>query len=403
MEITAQQRKWPTKLREKVNLKGKLLEQFSPEFRELMDTLRDVDDKVREEATDLKDLLKVAKTNLNRREYMTAASYVGRFHEKMEKIYQELARLGNVVDVKHHDFLFGGLEPEHLEYLTTKMSPKMELYKKLQDLGKKASIEKEAGITDWWHNITTDRGRTLGAWEKRFPKYARELKNQTEALITKSEAFYALLINSLKVMASYRATRKLEDYLKTVSKLKERFRSYHTAFANYYNTQVKRFVEYQKALETTPVTPDKVETSVSQSAIPSKVETPVSQPVPADEMDDPNDAPVIIDSKGRTHTQYGGVLTKPLNWDKIKNQPHRDFPHLTYEQVRDWVRAEYFKNKSKPAATQPVPVPVPKEPASEEPAPTQAEQAELPFPLVEEKPKKAMALRQLLFSLAEDL
>ena len=276
MDVIAQRRGLWSKMREKASLKGKLLEAFSPEFQELMNTLRDVDDKVREETIDLNDLLKVAQTNLNRREYMTAAAYLGRFHEKMEAIFQELSRLGNVVDIKHHDFLFGGLEPEHLEYLTTKMSPKLDLYKKLQEMGKKASIEKEAGITDWWHNITTDRGKTLAAWEKRFPKYARELRNQTANLITKSKSFYDLLVGSLKVMASYRATRKLEDYLKTVSKLKERFKNYHTAFINYYNTQVRRFVEYQKALQTTPAAPAAgVETSVSQPS------APVPEPTPA--------------------------------------------------------------------------------------------------------------------------
>jgi hypothetical protein len=249
METTAQKRRWPNKLREKANIKGKLMEAYSSEFKELMDTLRDVDDKVREEAADLKDVLKVAQTNLNRREFMTAASYLGRFHEKMEAIYQELSRLGNSVDIKHHDFLFGGLDPEHLEYLTTKMGPKMDKYKMLMELGKKASIEKEAGITDWWHNITTDRGKTLSAWEKRFPKYARELRNQTANLLNKSIAFNDLLKSSLKVMAAYRATRKLEDYLKLANKLKERFKSYHLAFMQYYNTQVKRFVEYQKSLQ----------------------------------------------------------------------------------------------------------------------------------------------------------
>src|SRR5665213_1986040 len=91
---------------------SKLVETFSPEFTELMEKLRESDDKVREiamgegegeEGKTLKDLLKVAKTNFNRKEYMTAISFLGRFHDRLEVIDQELSSLENAADMKHYE------------------------------------------------------------------------------------------------------------------------------------------------------------------------------------------------------------------------------------------------------------------------------------------------------------
>jgi hypothetical protein len=284
MNKIAQRRGRWNKLREKIDLPGKLMESFSPEFQELMDHLREVDDKIREEASDLKDLLKVAKTNFNRREYMTAIAYLGRFHDKMENIDRELSQLSTIVDLKHNEFLFGDIDPEHLTYLVNKFGPKFQeamqkmnpkFQQKFQVLKPKASqlerasLEKEAGITDWWHNITTNRGKTLAAWEKRFPKYARELKTQTNNILNKSEALLNYLMASLKAMASLRATRKLEEYLRTATRLKEKYKSYNAAFTNFYNSQVKRFIDYQ----------------VAQQAInqpnPTVVQSPAASPLPA--------------------------------------------------------------------------------------------------------------------------
>src|SRR5579885_1051163 len=127
MDKIAQKRGPLTKLRETINAPTeKLMGVFSPEFIQLMDKLRDIDDAVRDEASGLKDLLKLAKTNFNRREYMTTISYLGQFHEKIETINNKFKELGKEVKIVHHGFLFGDMEPENIDYLKTKLGPRFE-------------------------------------------------------------------------------------------------------------------------------------------------------------------------------------------------------------------------------------------------------------------------------------
>lgn len=260
MDRIAQRRGKLQKLKENLNLGGKLMEHTSPEFAELMEVLRNVDDKVREIAAPegdqenaLKDLLKVAKTNFNRREYMTAISFLGKFHDKLEPIDQELSKLENSVDMKHYEFLFGEMEPEHLDYLTKGLGEKFEKYRKTPTgIMTRASLSSEAGIADWWSNMTSDRGKALSAWEQRFPRYVKELKNQTGAMINKSETLLNFILASLKEMANFRAGRKLEDYLKTAKKLQGKFKGYNIAFISFYNTYVKKFLDYQKSIAEMP-------------------------------------------------------------------------------------------------------------------------------------------------------
>jgi len=288
LEALAQKRSRLKKLREKMDPFGKAFERklqtFSPEASTVLDKLRTVDDNIREIAMGLreqtskqeaeqvaggegqepipgadpgqtlKDLLRVAQTNFNRREYMVAISYLGRFHHRMEMINQELEQLKNVVDTVHQRFLFDDVDPEHMKYLTQYLGPKFEKYKKPETKQpKKATIEysltAEGGITDWWHNITTDRGKSLTAWEKRFPRYVKEIKAQTNSIIARSQALFDNLLTTLKQLDSYRSARKIEDYIKASEKWQDRFKAFHSAFLGFYNGQIKRFIDYQKSLE----------------------------------------------------------------------------------------------------------------------------------------------------------
>jgi hypothetical protein len=274
MEITAQGRSWLKKQREKLDFSGKATEMFSPELFQIMEVLREIDDSVRqiamgEKGSDpgqtLKDLLRVAQTNFNRREYITAVSYLGRFHTRMEEVNQQFANLTNVVDKVHHKFLFQDVDQDQVGYLTNILGPRFEKYKnriptvptwtkepkspKSKEADVEVELVSEGGITDWWHNLTTERGNTLAAWEKRFPKYSKELKSQTTSMITRSQALLDNLIKTLKQLDSYRSTRKLEEYVQTANRWRDRFRAYNNAFIGYYNGQVRRFVDFQNNQE----------------------------------------------------------------------------------------------------------------------------------------------------------
>ena len=101
MEKTAQKRSLLNKLRENVDIGGIAAEKvpfLNPGFQEVMEKLRQADDQARsialgeavgdngimpEDPVSLKDLLKESESALNRREYMKAAAFLSRFHNKV--------------------------------------------------------------------------------------------------------------------------------------------------------------------------------------------------------------------------------------------------------------------------------------------------------------------------------
>ena len=132
MQKTSQKRSMLNKIREMTNVSGIAAEKyFNPQFEEVMNNLREVDANIRSIAAGkpldngnpgsdpvaLKDLLKSAKSNLNRREFMMSVAELGRFHKKIADIVLELGRLQNKVDEVHHQFLFQDLGDEHKKEL----------------------------------------------------------------------------------------------------------------------------------------------------------------------------------------------------------------------------------------------------------------------------------------------
>jgi len=291
MNKIAQRRGVFNKIREKLNAPGEALSGvFSPEFTRLMDTLRQVDDDAREKAIDLKDMLKVAKSNFNRREYMTCISYLGKFHERIDEIKLELTKLNREAHAVHNEFLFGELDNEHKEFLFNKMPERFKAkpVAKKADTGKADDgMSKEAGVKDWWHNITSDRGKSLKHWEQRFPKEAKELKRQTERMLNRSEMFLNLILSTFKQLATFRATRKLEDYIKLSDTFIAKFGAYDAAFSEYFNGAVKKYIDAQRDSEQR-----KAESDAARSAVPA-----TSSEVPV--VLDPNAVPVrdtVMDS-----------------------------------------------------------------------------------------------------------
>jgi len=250
---TAQKRSILNRIREKVNMGGEALEQiFSPdsEFLKVMNDLREKDNLVRAIITakdidgtspptnidrSLKEILKSAKSNLNRREYMRAIADLGIFHKNMAEAVINLRSFSNNIDKVHEQFLFSGLD-EGTE-------------NNLHDLKKRfaskrfTSIRKESGIMDFFSNLTTERGRALAAWEKKYPKKIRELRVKTNELLNKSESLFDNVVSILKKMATARATRKVDEYIKEASKIIAMYNSYDVFFKNYYTSQVKGFIE----------------------------------------------------------------------------------------------------------------------------------------------------------------
>lgn len=300
MQKTAQKRSILNKLKEMTNISGKAAEKFfNPEFKKIMESLRSKDDQIRaivsgesikssdkfdetgmpipnaspgSDAISLKALLKSAKSSINRREYMSAAGDLGRFHKKMADVVQLIASLDNDVDKVHHEFLFKELSPEQKErllYLKNKWSSDQQ-----------SNLVKRAGfIDDFFYNLTNKRGKALAAWEKRYPKIVGKIKTDTVALLAKSEALLDFVLITLKEMASARATRNLDTYIAAASKITKSYNAYDSGkggFKDYYTGTIKPYLDKVNLMEEKPeeVKPGAAPVAVPDLNMPPKSNLP---------------------------------------------------------------------------------------------------------------------------------
>jgi hypothetical protein len=302
MQKTAQKRSILNKLREMSNVSGIAAENFfSPQFQEVMENLRTIDANIRSiatgqqiegadpdpgqtgDTTSLKDLLKSAKSNFNRREYMTAVAELGRFHKKFFDITVQIKNLHNKVDQVHHKFLFQDLDEDHkkeLKNLKTRFSAEQRL-----------AIIKEASVMDFFYNIGTKRGRALAFYEKRYPKQISRLKKDTANLLAKSEGLLGQLLSSLKEMASARATRNVDKYMGAANKVERTYDNYDKTFKDYYTTNIKGFLEVVFPTEEKP----EAATDVSPTGTADNSKQPTIHPEPSEYgTSDPESIPIDL-------------------------------------------------------------------------------------------------------------
>jgi hypothetical protein len=281
MQKTAQKRSVLNKLREMTNVSGIAAEKFfNPEFQKVMESLREKDDHIRSivsgevigagdpgnDPVSVKDLLKSSKSNLNRREYMTAVAELGRVHKKLFDTVQMISSLNSDVDKVHHEFLFKDLDDERKKQLA-------DMKTRFASNQQFSYLVKEAGVMDFFYNIGTKRGRALAAWEKRYPKQVGKLKKDTEALQSKTEALFATVLSSLKEMASARATRNIDNYVKAAEKITKGYQGYDKMFREYYNSNVKGFLEKVELVSPTEKVEDAKELGKQELPVEKKDET----------------------------------------------------------------------------------------------------------------------------------
>lgn len=303
MQKTSQRRGILNKIRETVDVPGRLTEKyFNPEFKDIMDKLRILDDNVRsitigakygdsDAPTDpisLKALLKLAKSNAGKREYMKSVAQLGRFHKKIFDIVTLLTKFNYSVDAAHEKFLFNDLDDEsksHLQSFKNRWAPKAASYK--------YDLISKAGLLDMFTETELgkafERRRALSSWEKRYPSKVKDLKLDTIAIINESEKLLGVLLASLSQMDTARAARNPENYMKISNKIIDAFKKYDDGdkgFKNFYEKNVKGFLEKQEFFAPTKIDNSNKPQELGNQNISFELDLPKKQNPST--VDDPN-------------------------------------------------------------------------------------------------------------------
>lgn len=254
MDKVAQERGLLNKLREKSNITGKILESLNPEFQEMMEKLRATDTKIREQAADVKSNVRAAKSHLNRRDYLSAASNISAFHEKGRFVSSILKKFIDGVDMKHYKFLLDQFDDEQKEQLFG-YDPNKELeieddVAPVSDQVITAALEKQAGLSDWWfkmtdpladlaHNLTSDRAHAMRALEKRFSiSFLKDLKANTAVMVQRTQRFSQEMLTLFKRLATALAKRNVDQYVEVAKRFISRFAGYHQQYLKYYEKSI---------------------------------------------------------------------------------------------------------------------------------------------------------------------
>jgi hypothetical protein len=325
MQKTAQKRNVLDWVSEKTNVGGTIAESApflnQPGFKELMDKLRDTDDKARsialgeavgtgdepEDTMSLQEMLKKAKSMLARREYMKCVAYLGRFHDKVKDVSNAFKNFTLDVRGIHQKFLTEDLDEDtvkHISNIKSRMEKKEASY--LRDsLIKEAKGDRDMR-PDFFVNLFTNRGQALGAWEKRYPKKSKELRRATEIMLNQSNTLFDKLLRQFDKMSSARNKRMIEDYVSGAQLISNLFTPYDLLFKDYYTKNVKEWADIIAAQppQVAPNPEDKIRPEQVESA-----RKPLESIDPRVESSEPASSGKSISKDPSVATPGGTVMT----------------------------------------------------------------------------------------------
>lgn len=252
MDKIAQERGLLNKLREHANITSKLLESINPKFKKMMDDLRKTDEKIRGYSEQSRDLIKSAKLLVNRKDYLSAASTMSAFHEKCRYIAAELDRFIKNVDMDSYEVLLGQFDDEQKERIFG-YDPNKELNLNevsfVNDMEVMASLQKQAGLSDWWHNLTNERATAMRQLEKRFSiSFLKDLKNNSINIFNDSQRFLQFLLGTFKKLATALARGKPSIYISIAKSFISKFEQYHKSFISFYEKNMKPLKEQHEKM-----------------------------------------------------------------------------------------------------------------------------------------------------------
>lgn len=224
LEKFAQRRGFLDWLHEKVNVPRRMAETFSTVYGDVMNTLRDVDDRIRREyAVNLNDHVKGAKKALKDRRYLDIVHFLSEFNEDLKKISEQGKLLHQLRGEQIDDF-YG----DNLYYDWSK------------DYFKTASV-KTAGIMDFFQPLGRPMaGRIL---ERMYHNTLRERYRNMESLINEARSTANFVLNQLKAMGSARARGDVSEYLKHLDEIAKRRQRFENFLRQRYDADIKPMVE----------------------------------------------------------------------------------------------------------------------------------------------------------------
>lgn len=234
MYTTAQDRGRVNKLKEKLDVSGVALEIFNSEVRQALGIMRSLDKEIRtivigKSRADgsFKSILKLVKSNINRRQYVEAYAGLSDFYF----YFQEIGDIALKFTQSENDIFDRFLHDNKSDAQKEKV---LRLNSLIKNIAKEAqfneNLVKHAGFGDFIHNVFSPKGRADAAFEKRYPNKARELKDGLISLLDMCQSAYENLIQSLDEMDSSIASRKIGSFAKAIEKLLNYFLGFGSSF-----------------------------------------------------------------------------------------------------------------------------------------------------------------------------
>jgi hypothetical protein len=165
------------------------------------------------------------------------------FHEKCRYIAAELDKFIKNVDMDSYEVLLGQFDDEQKERIFG-YDPNKELNLNevsfVNDMEVIASLQKQAGLSDWWHNLTNERATAMRQLEKRFSiSFLKDLKNNSINIFNDSQRFLQFLLTTFKKLATALARGKPSIYISIAKSFISKFDQYHKSFINFYEKNMK--------------------------------------------------------------------------------------------------------------------------------------------------------------------
>lgn len=254
---TAQALNLKHKARRLVNPTGKALEMINPAFKKVIRDLDKLDKRVRKEAEDLNYFMGMAKSFIRRRDYLSAATYLVKFHEKIKLINHNLQTFDGDISKTQRKYLLKHFKAKDKGRLFDYDPDKKIDSIKLVDDG---LISTAAGLKDWWrtpgrfsdlaHNLTDSKSKGMKALEKSFSiPFYRQLKEDTGKMLSEANDFYKDLLENFHAMGSAWATRNVGAYIEQIKAVESEYKPFHAKFVEYYRANIQPMKEEQERLD----------------------------------------------------------------------------------------------------------------------------------------------------------